>query len=201
MSRKKFAVGAMSLLLLGTAAEATPTPVTSIKISNALPDWLQVSEVIATQTGTGTDVALASQGATATTTSNYADYYGGSDAPGYAIDGIGPSNYPYIYHSGSPDGSDYLLITLAGGFDLSSLTIQGRIDCCDSRDLYNYQLFNGTSLVGSGVLDARNAAHSATVEFASGAVPEPASWAMMLSGFGLVGGAMRARRKTAVSFA
>lgn len=31
-------------------------------------------------------------------------------------------------------------------------------------------------------------------------VPEPASWAMMLSGFGLVGGAMRARRKTAVSF-
>lgn len=31
-------------------------------------------------------------------------------------------------------------------------------------------------------------------------VPEPASWAMMLGGFGIVGGAMRARRKTAVSF-
>jgi len=31
-------------------------------------------------------------------------------------------------------------------------------------------------------------------------VPEPASWAMMLGGFGLVGGAMRARRKAAVSF-
>lgn len=29
---------------------------------------------------------------------------------------------------------------------------------------------------------------------ADGAVPEPASWAMMLCGFGLVGGAMRARR-------
>ncbi len=36
---------------------------------------------------------------------------------------------------------------------------------------------------------------------AGGAVPEPATWAMMLSGFGLVGGAMRyRRRKTAVSF-
>jgi len=35
---------------------------------------------------------------------------------------------------------------------------------------------------------------------AAGAVPEPASWAMMLGGFGLVGGAMR-RRKAKISFA
>jgi len=33
------------------------------------------------------------------------------------------------------------------------------------------------------------------------AAPEPASWAMMLGGFGLVGGVMRARRKIAVTFA
>jgi PEP-CTERM motif len=33
-----------------------------------------------------------------------------------------------------------------------------------------------------------------------GGVPEPASWAMMLGGFGLVGGAMRSRRRAAVSF-
>lgn len=32
-------------------------------------------------------------------------------------------------------------------------------------------------------------------------VPEPASWAMLLGGFGLVGGTMRSRRKTAASFA
>lgn len=31
-------------------------------------------------------------------------------------------------------------------------------------------------------------------------VPEPASWAMMLGGFGLVGSAMRSRRKAVVSF-
>ena len=31
-------------------------------------------------------------------------------------------------------------------------------------------------------------------------VPEPATWAMMIAGFGLVGGAMR-RRKATVSFA
>jgi hypothetical protein len=39
---------------------------------------------------------------------------------------------------------------------------------------------------------------AASAETAS--VPEPASWALMLGGFGLVGGAMRSRRKTAVRF-
>jgi hypothetical protein len=32
-------------------------------------------------------------------------------------------------------------------------------------------------------------------------VPEPAAWAMMLAGFGLVGAAMRRREKVAVTFA
>ncbi|MEY4890984.1 MAG: hypothetical protein RIQ75_2114 [Pseudomonadota bacterium] len=36
---------------------------------------------------------------------------------------------------------------------------------------------------------------------AAGGVPEPAAWAMMLAGFGLVGGAMRRREKTTVTFA
>ena len=33
------------------------------------------------------------------------------------------------------------------------------------------------------------------------AVPEPASWAMMLIGFGVIGGAMRSRRQPTASFA
>lgn len=39
------------------------------------------------------------------------------------------------------------------------------------------------------------------VETYPGALPEPSSWAAMVMGFGLIGGAMRARRKAAVSFA
>ena len=35
---------------------------------------------------------------------------------------------------------------------------------------------------------------------ANGAVPEPASWAMMLIGFGVIGGALRSRSRPAVSF-
>ncbi|MDO7841779.1 PEPxxWA-CTERM sorting domain-containing protein [Sphingomonas sp. CA1-15] len=33
------------------------------------------------------------------------------------------------------------------------------------------------------------------------AAPEPASWAMMIGGFGLVGGAMRQRKRTATALA
>lgn len=36
---------------------------------------------------------------------------------------------------------------------------------------------------------------------AAGAVPEPTSWAMMIAGFGVVGGAMRRRQKVSVAFA
>jgi hypothetical protein len=41
---------------------------------------------------------------------------------------------------------------------------------------------------------------SAAVLYHTGAVPEPISWAMMLGGFGMIGGVMRARRRTEVSF-
>ena len=39
------------------------------------------------------------------------------------------------------------------------------------------------------------------ISFRAGGVPEPAAWAMMLAGFGLVGSAMRRRAKVAVAFA
>ena len=39
------------------------------------------------------------------------------------------------------------------------------------------------------------------VQFSSGAVPEPASWAMMITGFGMVGGAMRRRQSRRFTFA
>ena len=41
---------------------------------------------------------------------------------------------------------------------------------------------------------------SLDISSSGGAVPEPASWALMLGGFGAIGGAMRSRRKAAVSF-
>jgi hypothetical protein len=44
-----------------------------------------------------------------------------------------------------------------------------------------------------------DATFSATIE--ATAVPEPATWAMMIGGFGIVGAAMRSRRKQTITFA
>jgi len=57
---------------------------------------------------------------------------------------------------------------------------------------------SGAGFIGSSYWAAFN---DITTSSASSPAPEPASWAMMLGGFGLVGGAMRSRRKAGVSFA
>ena len=53
--------------------------------------------------------------------------------------------------------------------------------------------FDAGAVEGTGTLDAFFT-WSLTEDAAAPAVPEPASWAMMLGGFGLIGGTMRARR-------
>ena len=61
------------------------------------------------------------------------------------------------------------------------------------------RMISGLSLgTTSNAFEVDNLATSSGIA----AVPEPASWALMLGGFGMVGGAMRSRRtKTAVRFA
>jgi hypothetical protein len=170
-----------------SAPSAHAVEVTSIRIYNAIPTWLQVAEVIATQAGTGNDVALASAGATAFGTS----YYNSSYKADFAIDGNTASSAGF-YHSGGDNGTDYLQVTLAQAYDLASLTIYGRTDY-SNRDDYTYQLFDGTTLVGTGNIDARNAGSFGTAALAASPVPEPATWAMMICGFALIGGALRRR--------
>lgn len=74
-----------------------------------------------------------------------------------------------------------------------------------------YQLFganfNGAA-AGSGALelfywDSNSVDNSGEIAFSLAAVPEPTTWAMMILGFGVIGGAMRRRRaqtKVSVSF-
>ena len=69
------------------------------------------------------------------------------------------------------------------GFDASRVTF-------DANNIYvNLQ---GLTANGTITLDIKGS---------TGAVPEPAAWAMMLAGFGLVGAAMRRRSTTTVTYA
>ena len=62
---------------------------------------------------------------------------------------------------------------------------------------------NDTYQVNLTYTDANQGVHSLDVfaKLGTGAVPEPATWAMMMLGLGMVGGAMRRRRRLAVSLA
>lgn len=83
-----------------------------------------------------------------------------------------------------------LVLTGGNGWEVKTLTASGisRIDLVAARS-------NGTTLIFG--IDQLNFTPAA-----AGAVPEPASWAMMIGGFGLVGGAMRRRSaRTTVRFA
>jgi hypothetical protein len=77
------------------------------------------------------------------------------------------------------------------------------------QSFLNGLIFNGTNNLsniriglGATLLDAAGGPDSFAVVNLNqtGAVPEPATWAMMVGGFGLIGSAMR-RRKVAVRFA
>jgi hypothetical protein len=58
---------------------------------------------------------------------------------------------------------------------------------------------NGATIVG--VYTRTGPGSNGTFTAAINAVPEPATWAMMISGFGLVGAASRRRARTSVTFA
>lgn len=67
------------------------------------------------------------------------------------------------------------------------------------RNLLQQNLINGTNTIRVTGTAGANAAFSGTISLA--AVPEPATWALMLGGFGLVGTAVRRRQKIAVAYA
>ena len=119
---------------------------------------------------------------------------------------------PVIYTGTATFDSNLISIVQNDAWNYSSAPFNGvRI-----TDLSNLSAFNGWNLLPSTTMTGfsfSSVGGSMYVNWQSvstfagakvdlgGAVPEPASWAMMLRGVGLVGGAMRSRRRQAVSFA
>jgi hypothetical protein len=152
-----------SFILFFNICDAGGLPnVSSIKITSSVGDNLQVSEVIAKETGTGDDLALRSKGATATGSTLY---QGSPDSPDYAIDGIGPSAYPNIFHSATKSSCESLLVKLASPSSIDTLTIYGRTDQCSERDVYNVELLDilGNTLFSAQNNNANNVDHIVTI--------------------------------------
>jgi hypothetical protein len=182
------------------ATAATVVGATHITVKSALSDFLQVGELLAFDFG-DVNVALASNGGLATAAGQYPAPEGGGAAE--AIDGAFPVNYDYtyspvipgVYHSAGTGAGEYLTVAFAGAKTLSKIQIYGRGDCCATRDFYDVTIYGaGNAVLFSGQLDARTAGNASILfDAPSGGVPEPASWALMIMGFGASGALLRRR--------
>ena len=166
------------------SAQAGLIDVKTAVITNAVNDYLQISEFQAFETGTGNNVGLASSGATASTTTGS---WNGDSTPGKAIDGaFSDLSFPNMYHnSGNTYGNGNLTISFASSSELDSFTIYGRSDCCSFRDIYNVSFFDnvGNLLYTAQAANANNNLHMVNVALPNTAVPEPASLTLLGLGF------------------
>ena len=114
-------------------------------------------------------------------TGDFVDYYLDIDLAGYDLS---PSEFSY--HDASPNGSWFA--------DFTYYIDQYEFLGSTGGPAFNLQI-TGTDRPQTVGLQVNGDLASPSV------LPEPTSWALTIGGFGLVGGAMRTRRKTAINFA
>ena len=102
-----------------------------------------------------------------------------------------------------------IAIDAASDIDFTSVTFNGIEFTNVASDGYEFRaLRSAPALAGMQTLTVSgtsggNAAYSGTLAFAAAtaAVPEPATWALMIGGFGIAGGALRRRQRQTVRVA
>ncbi|MEO8238007.1 MAG: T9SS sorting signal type C domain-containing protein [Flavobacterium sp.] len=128
-----------------------------IKITQKYANYQQVAEIEAFEIFTGTNVARSTNGAIATSSSNY----NSTLIPGKAIDGdiTGISNN--YWHSLTTHVNEWIMITLPANKNIDFLKIYNRIDCCSDR---------GQNMLLELLDDSSNVLYSKTIDlYQSGA--------------------------------
>jgi len=157
--------------------------------------------------------AVAPASAATTLNSTSTSFDGKTGFYGATINGVGEFVAPFVFNVGPLPGKAAISITSvslnsAEAIDNLTVTLNNvSYPITSSVSLPNGFLysFGGFSqavnagfqnLSVSGTTTALSSSFSGTIAFTA-AVPEPASWALMIGGFGLVGGVMRRRAKVA----
>jgi hypothetical protein len=125
-----------------------------------------------------------------------------STTTGYSSIGFAGTRFVYINPAAGLTYGDF-----APGFDVAAFNDYGirRVAglttlSINGVDLVSYlaPVLGGDTLeFGDGTGFGNGAGEYRSLTFRSGVVPEPASWAMLVAGFGIVGGTLRSRRRTA----
>lgn len=201
-------IPALASLLVATSASAlTYYPgAARVRVTSATGSAIEIAEVTVSDSN-GIDVAAAANGGVAFAPNALAGS-GAANAIDGRTSGIATSG---IYRSAGTAG-DYLDITLGGRNILEAIAIFGRSDANTAGNVFDVSVFDsfGRSLFEETV-DARSG--PATIWFdvlgtpvvpgplplekrgqVAGTVPEPASWVLLIAGFGLIGTALRRRR-------
>ena len=173
------------------AVPANAVMVTSIRVTSAVNNYLQIAELQAFQ---GL-INVAPHG-TATATSQLLSFTGAEKVNDGNYDGQPYGGGMYI----SADTTSSLTLSFTRAYNISRVQIFGREDCCQDRDVYNIDFINDTVVTPAGTFDSsgQGPANTQFANFAL-AVPEPTAWAMMIGGFAIVGSAARRRKRALIT--
>jgi len=109
-------------------------------------------------------------------------------------DGFG--NFDYVLNVGTSSTLQHLAFNVTG-----SGANAGQILTIDHNTADNQSIFGSVDIIGTNGNTGVVGATLSTVTTITGGVPEPATWALMIVGFGGVGASLRARRRTVAATA
>lgn len=129
MSIKRFFVATCATVaaFIATPVHAVVSNVKTIQLVQNLNETFQIAEIQAFETGTGINVALASNGGVASASTS-----GFGTVPGLVNDNNLAGNHPNEWHSDDAAGA-FIRITLPTATSLDAVTVFGRTDCCQNR--------------------------------------------------------------------